>query len=402
MDGAYVVARLDGVVSADPRERDRVCVEVAAALLADDTEPPFDIGSADFAADPFLICADRYWWQRFLRRPSVRTAAACARWLAAHVPQEHWAVVGQRWALGNAFVTRDDVEDLSDLVGAALADVIGSDQHAADTAFFVALYHAGKLRANFWHDALLGFLESSALAQAAGPHRARPVYVALRAFGALGSRAITAEHAVGLLDQAWGHADRSRQVVDVCLNGLAVAPPFDGQGELLRDRAAEAVRAYPEDHMFHFRLAQGQHMCAAHEAALASVDMALRLLPAAGVRVSHSLLQEQYMTKRDAIQEAWLRARQDDRQRRRWERQEEANAELARTVRASSVRSIELLAVFTAAIAFAVGSLQVTLTGSLSLGDRLWLLVGQGAVLAAFALLVVGGTWWINRRAHHE
>ncbi|MEV0528637.1 hypothetical protein AB0I66_34980 [Streptomyces sp. NPDC050439] len=402
MDSAAVVAQLSGIALGSSRELDRVCLETAAALLADDVEPPFDVASADFATDAYLICADRYWWQRFLRSPTIRTAAACARWLGDHIAEAHRVEIGHRWALGNAFVTRDNVEEISELAGDALVDIIGNDGAAEDIAFFVTLYHAGKLRANFWHDALLQFLESAPLANAAGPHRHESIFVALRAFGALGSRAITAEHATGLVDQAWNDPHRTRDVVDICLNGLAMATPFDMQGELLRDRAGAAVREYPDDHMFHFRLAQGRHLCADYGAALESVDTALRLLPATGSRVSHGALQEQYLSKRDTIQEGRLRARWDAELRQRWDRQEAANAELARTVRSSSVRSIELLAVFTAAIAFAVGSLQVTLTGSLSLRDRLWLLAAQGGVLAAFSLLVVGGTWLITRKSHRE
>ncbi|MCT9110436.1 hypothetical protein N4G69_33420 [Streptomyces mirabilis] len=88
-------------------------------------------------------------------------------------------------------------------------------------------------------------------------------------------------------------------------------------------------------------------------------------------------------------------------QQRRWEQQAAANAQLERSLHTSSVRAVEVVAVFTAAIAFAVGSLQVTLTGKLPLSDRLWLLTAQGAGLALFALLIVGGTWLITR-SHHQ
>ncbi|WP_189305481.1 hypothetical protein [Streptomyces albospinus] len=74
---------------------------------------------------------------------------------------------------------------------------------------------------------------------------------------------------------------------------------------------------------------------------------------------------------------------------------------MERSLHTSSVRAVEVVAVFTAAIAFAVGSLQVTLTGKFPLRDRLCLPAAQGAGLALFALLTVGGTWLITR-SHHQ
>ncbi len=267
------------------------------------------------------------------------------------------------------------------------------------TAYFVTLFQAGKLRANFSFDELHAFLEFSPASAAAGPLRGEPVFVALRSFAAFGSRTLTVAHAVDLLETAWSDPGRTRHTVDICLNGLAFAAPFPGQGELLRRYAEEAVRAHPGDHMFHARLAAGQHMCGEHDAALENIDTALALL-AASPTASLGVLQDQYLTKRDAIQEGRLRALRDAEQQRRWERQAAANAQLERSLHTSSVRAVEVVAVFTAAIAFAVGSLQVTLTGDLPLSDRLWLLAAQGAGLALFALLIVGGTWFITRGRH--
>ncbi|MBT2397413.1 hypothetical protein [Streptomyces sp. ISL-100] len=418
MEAASHIERLEQVSASDSRELDRVCEEVATALLEGDVEPPFTVASADFAADPHLICADRYWRLRFLDRPSIRTAAACSTWLVGHVSRDHRTEVLEKWSLGYAFITKDSVESTLEL-SQAVEDIVGHDTAAGDTAYFATLYHAGKLRSNFWFDELHQFLDASLLALAAGVHRQAPLFTALRSFAAFGSRAITAEHAIGLLDQAWSSPERTRHVVDICLNGIQAASPFDGHGELLRDRAAEAVRDHPFDHIFHFRLGSGQHMVRDHDAALASINTALRHLPALGSRGSHKLLQEQYLAKRDAILEGRMRAEldaehaqrladQEDRHRLRWEQlegelrrrgeeQEKAMREGQESARANHVRSVELVAVFTSAIAFAVGSLQVTLTGSFSLRDRLALIGAWGAGHVVFALLVVGGTWLITR-----
>ncbi|SBW21607.1 hypothetical protein FDG2_2057 [Candidatus Protofrankia californiensis] len=397
MDIAEITAVLRQASTVDSRERDRVCEAAAAVLIDAGVEPPFDVPTSDFAADPWLICADRYWRRRFLDAPAVEVAARCARWLADHAHTDHVTDIAEKWSLGYAFITKDTVESREDLT-VATGRIIEQFQGSADICYFATVYHAGKLRANFWFDELHQFLESSLLAVAAGPHRADPLFVALRAFAGFGSRALTAEYASELLDQAWTASSRSRGVIDVCLNALWAASPFDAQGEQLRQHATEAVTEYPGDHLFRFRLATGQRMCESYDEALDSIDAALRLLPAIGSRVSHKLLQEQYMRERDMIQEGRQRARVAADQQRRWQQQDEANHELQHTLQTSAIRAVELVAVFTAAIAFAVGSLQVTLTGTLGLGDRIVLLAALGGGLLLFALLIIAGTWIITGR----
>lgn len=97
---------------ADSRELDRICEHLAEGFLEREEEPPFRVGSAHFAGDGDgeLITADRYWRLRFLRLPTVSTAVHCARWLRDHVDTEIHQVVAQRWALGYAFVTKDNIE----------------------------------------------------------------------------------------------------------------------------------------------------------------------------------------------------------------------------------------------------------------------------------------------------
>ncbi|MCM1969549.1 hypothetical protein [Streptomyces sp. G1] len=418
MESTAHTARLEQVAGSDSRELDRVCEEVATTLFKDGVEPPFEVTSSDFASDPFLICADRYWRLRFLDRPSIATAAECSAWLSRHVSRDHRTEVLEKWSLGYAFITKDSVESATEL-SRAVEVIVSADTSAGDAAYFATLYHAGKLRSNFSFDELHQFMDSSLLALAAGVHRRTALFTALRAFAAFGSRTITSEHAISVLDQAWSSPERTRHVVDICLNGIQAAMPFPGHGELLRARAEEAVRDYPRDHMFHFRLASGLHMVRAYDAALDSINTALRYLPALGNRGSHKLLQEQFLNKRDLILEGRLRAELDGEHQRRlveqetrhrgnWERlehelrrrgeeQDRAQREGQEAARANHVRSVELVAVFTSAIAFAVGSLQVTLTGSFSLRDRLALIGAWGIGHALFTLLIVGGTWLITR-----
>ncbi|OXM75050.1 MULTISPECIES: hypothetical protein [Amycolatopsis] len=397
MDKKALLDSLRQATTTGSRELDRICEAAAAELMAAGAEPPFEVGSADFAADPFLICADRYWRLRFLELPTVETAARCAHWLTRSADVEQRTEIAQKWALGYAFITRDTVESARELTEAS-GWILEEHHGSSAIAYFATVYHAGKLRANFAFDDLRLFLDSALLALACDEHRNDPLFVALEAFAAFGSRTITAEHAITLLDKAWASPQRTLHVVDLCLNALAAAAPFEGQADLLRTRAEEAVAAFPDNHIFYFRLAAGQRMSRDCDTALDTIDTALRLLPATGNRGSHKLLQEQYLRERDMIQEGRQLAQWSAEERQRWAAQEASNADLRRTLQNSTVRAIELVTVFTAAIAFAVGSLQVTLAGTLAVKDRIWMIITFGAGLLAFALLIIGGTWWITRR----
>ncbi len=397
MDVASINARLGQAASVDSRELDRVCEQIAAELIDANVEPPFRIPTADFDVDAWLICADRYWRRRLLDAPTVETAARCAHWLYEHAEAPTHPHIVEKWTMGYAFITRDNVESRHDLT-LATGRIVEASGGSADVCSFAALYHAGKLRMNSSFDELRQFLESSLLAVAAGPHRDTALFTALRAFAALGSPTITTAHAVELFDGAWNALPRTRAVVDVCLHALAEAEEFPGQGELLRDRAALAVVDHPNDHLFRYRLAHGQRLCGDYADAKASIIAALRLLPAIGTRISFGTLQEQYRLERTMIDNERRLAELTDGQQARWREQDAANRDVRRLLQTSTVRAIELVSVFTAAIAVSVGSIQVTLTGDMSFHDRALLLVVLGAVLLAFATAIVAGTWYIAGR----
>lgn len=198
--------------------------------MADAEEPSFPVTSADFAADPFLVRADRYGRPRLLARPTALEAAACGRWL------EHQDAVGSRWALGYGFITRDSVES--------------------------------------------------------------PVELA---------------------------------------------------------EAATVLQADPDASAAH---------CSPPDTTPASCGPTSASTSSAGFSRPH----------RSA-----------------------ANQEVRRALGGATVRAVELVAVFTAAIAFAVGSLQVMLNGSLGLADRMWLMAAQGLGQLLFALTIVAGTWYLTR-----
>jgi tetratricopeptide (TPR) repeat protein len=387
-----IIAELTSAQGAESRERDRICQKVAKELFDAGQEPDFDVDSDDFGTDPLLIAADQYWKLRFLATPSVRTAALCARWLAAHAVGAHRVAIEEKWALGYAFITRDTVESWAELDEAS-RDILGNQYDS----YFATLYHAGKLRANFTFSQLDKSLESL-LGQAAGIYRDNPLFIALQSFAAFGSAKITNDHALSLFNKAWSVPERSRAVADICLNGLWAAGPFDAQGTLLRDHAQEALAHYPGDHIFLFRLARGQRLAEDYQEALTSIDSALELLPAVGGRGSHELLQNQYMDERHAIIDSLIAARKEAAADRKYQQQLAQLEELRHDLKSSTVRASELVAVFAAAIAFAFTSTQITLNGTLSAGGRAWLIAEQGIGLTVFALLVVGGTWFITRQ----
>ncbi|WP_330251062.1 hypothetical protein OG874_33445 [Nocardia sp. NBC_00565] len=392
-----IESALGALRGSSSRDLDRDCDVYARGYIRERIEPQFVVGSADFDTDPYLICADRYWNLRFREQPTLHTAAECAAWLGVHVAAGFQAAVREKWALGYGFITRDSVESAGEIADTT-ADVIAGHDSDCSRAFFATLYHSGKLRANLCFDELHQFLESSPLALAAGSHRDAPLFTALRAFAAFGSRQVTERYARTLFDQAWQAPGRTRATVDVVLNGLAVSVPFEEQGELLRTTAAEALTAYPGDFMFYYRLATGQFLCGDHDGALESIDQALDRLPAVGWRGSHELLLEQFTNQRLVILNGRTIARHAAAQQDRIDRHEQALAGVLGSVRRSMIQAVELVTLFAAIIAFAVGSLNITLNGNLGVGDRVQILLVFGGALMLFALLVVGGVWLIARR----
>lgn len=292
--------RLRRAQTSDPRALDRICEQAAAELIDTDTEPNYPVTTADFTTDALLICADRYWRRRFLAEPTVDTAVHCALWIAGYVVPEHRQVIEEKWALGYAFITRDTV-DVDTALEAVTCQIEDLGERAVDSAYFACVYQAGKLRANFDFDSLYRLTSWSRLAETAGLRRTEPAFVALRAFAAFGSRTYTPEHSLDLMSQAWAHPRRSRAAIDICLNGLAIAPPFTAQGPILREHATAALTEYPNDHAFHYWLAIGHEICGDYVAAGEAIDDALRLLPAHSSRGSHTLLLEQYRQRRATI-----------------------------------------------------------------------------------------------------
>ncbi|MFJ4651123.1 hypothetical protein ACIP5Y_07595 [Nocardia sp. NPDC088792] len=260
-------------------------------------EPQFSVDASD-PDDPALVLCDRYWGLRLLADPRIEVAADCAGWVAEHVVTGRREVV-EKWGLGHGFVTRDHVEPAQQVADAE-TDILAMTDRLG--ALHAALFHAGKLRANFDGWTLHQFLESSRLVARAGHDD--PVITALRCFAAFVDPRFTTAYALTEFETAWtawidGAAGRA--TVDIALNGLARADRFDGQAELLAERAQIVLGRYRDDHIFHARLAQGLHLLGDPVRALLHIDEALKLLPAHGWRTSHDLLHQQYILLRDTI-----------------------------------------------------------------------------------------------------
>ncbi|ORT46753.1 hypothetical protein [Frankia sp. KB5] len=394
-DIAAILTKLDQVDPTDPRDLRRVCDTAAAALAVAGVEPPFQVRAVDAVGDPRLICSRLYWGRRLLTEPTMEVAAQCARWLAAHTndltAQQRDAIV-EAWSLGFADATRDTVDSRYDIAAATgrLAD------QPADVRSFVVLYHAAKLRANYWFDELDLFLESSPLIATGRDQTHGPLLAALRAFAAFGSRRRTVEYATGLFTQAWDAAPRSRQVVDVCLDGLRVAPPFEGRGEFLRRHAAEAATTYPDDHKIRYCLAQGQRMCGLLPEALDTIGTAIRLLSAAGEW--DSAARPRYLQEHDFICDLRRQSREDAAQQAGADEDRAAVRQLQRRLRDPSalmgmvvlVVVLDVVLVILAGRSSAAGApdLRARLGMQAALGGSLLLLV---AFVSAMARLIVLG-----------
>ncbi len=397
MDHVRIRLRLAGLVAASSRDQERDCERIAIQHIEEKAEPQFNVVSADFYRDPYLICADRYWYWRFIDEPTLATALACARWMAEHVAAYVRELIREKWALGYAFVTRDSIESLNEIADAS-NDFLDSGVDGCDMAYFATLYHAGKLRANDHFDELAEFLDRSLLVIAAGPHQESLLIKALRALAAFGRPGADVEMARELFDEVWDSSGRTFAVVDVALHALDSSAAFDGRSELLRECAIEAVEAYPRRDILHFRLATGLWLCGEYDSALLNINTALRLLPAIGGGGSHTLLQEQYRARRESIEVAIVNAHNVIAMRESVERTQDDLTELSKATRDPLVKLVGGAMSFAVNAAFTIVALCVSQLGFLPSVSSGWVLAVLGCGLVLLILMTIGGTWTIARR----
>ncbi|MQY23230.1 protein-tyrosine phosphatase family protein [Nocardia macrotermitis] len=419
MDHGAVEQFLETLKQAGSRSLDRDCARLAEQYFAERVEPQFTIWSADFDSDPSFILADRYWNLRFREEPTLHTAVECAGWLSEHAELVVAEPVREKWAMGYGFITRDSIDSAEEIADAT-ADIIAGNP-GGDRAYFAVLYQAAKLRSNHSFDELLEFLESSPLSVSIRRTFWDAVlFRALRAFAAFGAERTSSEYACGLAEKVWSSPDRTRESVDVVLNGLAVGKDFDRRGELLRTWSAEAVSLFPDDHMFLFRLAIGQRLCGDYADARISIGRAQKKLPKTGWRISHNLLQEQFEAEQRLIESQQAITRQMQTAREEMQqfmvnmtalvqesekridttigRHEQKMQDLADSTQRGHTRAIEVVAFFAAVIAFAVGALDITLKGTESLSERSWLMAELGGGLLLFGVVIGAAMWLITRR----
>jgi hypothetical protein len=271
-----------------------VCERIAGELIEAGALPPWRLGAAD---DSFTLCADRYWRRRFLVEPSLSTARACADWLRRHINADLFPVVGAGWALGYGFITRSTVDSASDVAG-AVEDLL-ADTPSPEVAWFMAAYHAAKLRANFHGGALAEFVDRSPLAVAAGALGKGFPLAALRCFAAFRTgEPDAADRAVRCLDDLDSIGPAS---TEICLHGMAMAPRPEDHAGLLVEHARRAIARWPDHALLYYRLAEGLRQAGDLDEATDAVDHALALLPADGTSDSHDDFQAQFLRLRDSI-----------------------------------------------------------------------------------------------------
>src|SRR5699024_3760651 len=316
---------------------------------------------------------------------------------------------------GYAFITRGVIESDPRL------DTVRTAGDPDLVAYFVASYQSMKLKFAFRFTDQVRFIDTVNNSPGmSAAQREDPFWIAQEAAARFGDDRSDKDHAESLLIEAWKGAADSHHVADVCVSAVRYARRIKDQGRLLTHYADAALEVYPDDHIFLAASAAGHHMTAELGArpadgehasagtdanpdlvlALARIDEALTKLPAMGERTSYELFQQQYMAKREAIVDSTIhhdriaaRDRQVEQERKKRDadlkaQQERLEDEIARVEeamdkaddqnRANQVRSVELVAVFSAVIAFAVGALQVTTAGNLPTGDRAWLLTLWG------------------------
>lgn len=274
--------------------------QIARGLIESGQEPAFLLESANFQDDYTLVCADRYWRMRIEASPTCETAALCARWLYTHtgnLTPTQIETIEEQWSLGLGFIASSCVQSPDEVKHA-----LHSNRNTNRETLFSALFHAGKLRANYRFSELRAHMKGFRSENADTGLTDRTIVLALQAFASLGG---DAKPDAGLHMLRWAWENRStRTTADVCLNSLGAARPFPEQGHLLRAYAKEIVSEQPADHAAHYWLASGHHYAHDHANALDSIDKALALLPARGARGSHALMREQHLSLRQRISQA--------------------------------------------------------------------------------------------------
>ncbi|WP_433661122.1 hypothetical protein ACQPW1_02265 [Nocardia sp. CA-128927] len=413
MDHAAVEASLASI-RLDIIGNDRQCDGIARLYLAAGEVPQFDIGTQDFTTDPNLVCASHYWRRRLLDEPTVAVVAECASWLAAHLTPEHRETVCEQWSVEFADSTKYLVQPMDGVVPfvAELADGY-LDRSGLQ---MICLYHACKLRLNYRFEELLTFLDAAPIAGIADFDDGSPVFTALRASGLLGSRTRHTGYALELVERVWTSSARTRASVDILTDGLDLAPPFDGHGELLRRYAAAAVAAYSGSHTFLYLLARGLYICGDYDDALHAIDEAVQRIPSSSDTSDYLRVMARYRDLRHAIStsrdaSAAFAASEDRADKilstvpERIEQVEHAAAVVDRhgTLSSSMTRIVLALALFGCAAAFMTASSNAQTGHDLGLADRQWQVVVLGGSLAIFLVTLLGAAHFVRglgRRKH--
>lgn len=199
------------------------------------------------------------------------------------------------------------------------------------------------------------------------------------------------------VDEIWQQAKRegvSSAVADITLHAFWLAFQLEQQGEHLLALADRWLRsAIPETAILHFRRATALRLVGRYDEAIREAEIAMRMIT--GTSEFARTFGEQCLRERE-LSVAALSIRgavEDGRQ-----EIERLRTELEEVERRSVTRSIEVVTLFTAAAAFAIGAINVVGSTAGNPRGALIVLGGFGGGLVAFAALIIASLIFLNDR----
>jgi hypothetical protein len=189
--------------------------------------------------------------------------------------------------------------------------------------------------------------------------------------------------------QLWretANSELAAPIGDILMHAVWLCYRLTRQGEVLEQFTADALSGRTPGAVTHFRRAAALRRLGAWDDAIAELDTALAQLTTASEFTR--TFSEQIIREREFIVQA--RSVGDD-----IARHESAIGSMERD---SLARSVQIVTLFTAVIAFASGSIGVAQSGT-TLRHQLVIAMALGTGLAMFSLLVIGALRWMTTSA---
>lgn len=244
----------------------------------------------------------------------------------------------------------------------------------------VELFHLAKLSSMFKYRSMQQFLAIRATGQDNLLHEAYDIQCQL----ALGG----GEAEVPAFLRLWESTERV-SVRNILLAGLFSATGMapERQGQLLIDQCFAYLDQRPADHVAHYRLARAYRLVGQFHLGLRSIDRALELNTANQWAGPSELFAEQYHVERILLSIAEANENSLDALRVRAAHLEGLEERLDSRLHQSVVRATEIVALFSAVVAFVFSGVSLASDNDTIL-NKLALLTGIGVILIGFLWLV--------------